>query len=160
MKLLRRPLPRPDAPRPKPAATRRRPRVLLIDPDAPSREVESLLVRYYGFDVQSAPDAAEGLHLARSDEPPDAIVCELFTDGVERGCMVAALKANPATAAVPVLVVSSHALPEEQARARAAGAVSFLPKPVRGDRLREELVRVLGEPPARAEIAARIRTRA
>ncbi|HYJ79776.1 MAG TPA: response regulator [Longimicrobiaceae bacterium] len=140
--------PRPVAPRRR-LSSRSRPLVLLIDPDAASRDIESLLVRYYGYEVRSAPDTAEGLHLARGDEP-GAIVCDLFDRGPGGESTVERLRGDPATAAVPILVVSSYVSAADEERAMAAGAVSFLPKPCRGDELRAALVGVLGEPPPRA----------
>lgn len=128
---------------------RTRPLVLLIDPDPASRDIESLLVRYYGYEVQSAPDTAEGLHLARGDEP-GAIVCDLFDRDPDGESTVERLRGDPATAAVPILVVSSYVSAADEERALATGAVSFLPKPCRGDELRSALVGVLGEPPPRA----------
>ena len=144
--------PRPSSP-PVHRATRpprRRPLVLLIDPDAASRDIESLLVRYYGYDVRSAPSAAEGLHLARADAP-SAIVCDLFDGDADGESTVERLREDPATAAVPIVVVSSCVRPGDAERARAGGAASFLTKPCRGDELRAALVEVLGEPPPRAQ---------
>lgn len=64
--IVLRPRSSPPAPHRAPRPARRRPLVLLIDPDAASRDIASLLVRYYGYEVRSAPTAAEGLRLARS----------------------------------------------------------------------------------------------
>lgn len=83
----------------------RRLRVLLIDPDAATREVEVLLVRYYGFEVRGASDLAEGLFMARV-ERPDAIVCELFAGAPRGPSTVARLRRDPATAGIPVVAIT------------------------------------------------------
>lgn len=134
-----------------PAPPERRPRVLLIDPDAANREVEVLLVRYYGFEVRGAPDLAEGLFMARV-ERPDAIVCELFADAPRGPSTVALLRRDPATAGIPVVAITPRGGAGLRERARIDGAVDFLTKPCRGDLLKKILERLLG--PAERAAAA------
>lgn len=120
-------------------------RVLLIDPDAASREIETLLVRYYGYDVRSTAAAVEGLSLARAEQP-DAVICELFA-AAPGGCStVALLKAHPATARIPVIVVTACDSDGEHEQARAAGAAEILSKPCRGDLLKAVLEHLIGIP--------------
>ncbi len=131
---------------------KQRPRILLIDPDAASREIESLLVRYYGYEVRSTPSAVVGLALART-EAPDAIVCELFAGAPGGRSTVSLLKSDPATSRIPVVVVSAWCRDGDRERARAAGAAEFLSKPCRGDLLKEVLARLVGTPEPAAAAA-------
>ena len=129
----------------------RRPRVLLVDPDAATREIEALLVRYYGYEVRSASNPAEALRLARA-ERPDAIVCELFAGAPGGRSTVALLRRDPATSGIPVIAIAPRGGAGEREQARADGAVDFLTKPCRGDLLKQVLDRLLG--PARPASAA------
>lgn len=130
---------------------RSRPLILLIDPDAASREIHSLLVRYYGYDVRSTPSAITGLAIAHA-EAPDAIVCELFADAPAGQSTVALLKADSFAARIPVVVVGGR--DEDREDARAAGAFEFLCKPCRGDLLKDALTRLAGASPPPAAAAA------
>lgn len=116
-----------------------------------SREIHSLLVRYYGYDVRSTPSAITGLAIAHA-EAPDAIVCELFADAPAGQSTVALLKADSFAARIPVVVVSGR--DEDREDARAAGAFEFLCKPCRGDLLKDALARLAGASPPPAAAAA------
>lgn len=100
--------------------------ILLIDPDPVSRDISTLLMRYFGYEVQAAATYREGLYLARAIRPA-AIVSELMVDGTGRKMAVEELTAHPATAGIPVLVLSSQDLPDDRERAlsRPAPPVSW-----------------------------------
>ncbi|MFG6415894.1 response regulator [Roseateles sp. DC23W] len=104
-------------------------RVLLVE----DNEVNAYLARYVleadGFDVEWVVNGQLALEAAAARRP-DIILMDLrmpVLDGFEA---TRRLKADPALCDVPVLAVSAQALPEEQARALAAGCVGHLGKPI------------------------------
>lgn len=100
--------------------------VLLIDDDRDNVEICSTLLAHFGFRVISAGDLDSGVRLACSSRPA-VVVAELF-GRTPAGCgVLEALRTRPETAAVPVIVLSAHALPAD--REAAAGAAVFLAKP-------------------------------
>ena len=131
-------------------------RILLVDPDPASRDIGGLLLRYLGYEVQAAATAREALHLAREARPA-AVVSELMGDVAEDGTIVEALARHPDTAAIPVLVLTTHVLPEDRERALSAGAARFLAKPCDGQRLRDALAEVVGDPHAARAAVSRSR---
>jgi CheY-like chemotaxis protein len=78
-------------------------------------------------------------------ESPALILMDLSLpklDGVEA---TRRLKADPATAGIPIIVLSAHAMKADEERARAAGCDDFLTKPIDEDRLFETIARHLGD---------------
>jgi DNA-binding response OmpR family regulator len=77
--------------------------------------------------------SALGLSAVLRARPPAAIVLDLGLPFRSGGALLGALKADPATAAIPVVVVSGA--PEALPRARAALAAAVLTKPAGPGRL-------------------------
>jgi CheY-like chemotaxis protein len=81
-----------------------------------------------GFDVSEAGDGAEGVCRARAVHP-DVVLMDVAMprmDGLEA---TRRLKRDPATATVPVVILSALSSPQDRRRALEAGAVDFLGKP-------------------------------
>jgi CheY-like chemotaxis protein len=102
-------------------------RVLVID-DAPEirRIAVFSLVRFGKMQALEAATGAEGIEVARR-ERPDAILLDLVLPDLEGTAVLAALKGDPATAAIPVVLLSAT-LPERE-RLRELGAQGALAKP-------------------------------
>lgn len=118
--------------------------VLLIEDDRDSREVYGTALRHSGYRVLEATDGGEGIRLAR-EHRPDVIVMDLGLPGVDGWRATETLKANPATADIPVIAVTVHVHEFYRARTQAVGCDSFLDKPCSPTRLLGEITRVLHE---------------
>jgi CheY-like chemotaxis protein len=131
--------------------------VLVADADQASRDVQSLLIRYYGYGVVVASTHAEAMRIARSGEV-GGVVCEPLYDVATRRTLVEALATEPRTCRLPVVVVSAPSGPAAREWALASGAVAVLEKPCNGVQLREALLEHMGpseptsppRPPARS----------
>ena len=88
---------------------RRRPRVLVVDDDPAARELVHAVLEPEGFEVSSADGGAAGLRAIR-DRPPDLVVLDLLMPDVDGFAVIDELRADPATAAVPVMVLTSASL--------------------------------------------------
>jgi signal transduction histidine kinase len=86
--------------------------------------------------VRSAPTGAQGLALIRSLAPA-LVLLDLNLPDVNGADVLAGLRADPATRDIPVVVVSSDAVPATSDRLRTAGAAAFLTKPLDLRELRE-----------------------
>jgi putative two-component system response regulator len=107
------------------------PTILVCDDDPSLRElVRAVLGNRYRF-VEAA-DGSEALELAR-ELPPDLIVLDVMLPGVSGIEVLEALHADPALAAIPVVVITawSHA----ELDAELAGADRFVRKPFDPDAL-------------------------
>ncbi|MBN1485006.1 MAG: response regulator [Chloroflexia bacterium] len=110
-------------------------KVLLIDDDAATRELIQRYLEREGLDVYGASDGPEGLRLARALHP-NAIVLDVRMPLMDGWDVLAALKADPTLADIPVIMAS---IVEDQERGFALGASEYITKPVE----REQLLRVL-----------------
>ena len=106
--------------------------VLVIDDEAAQRELMTRFLRRQGFAVRTASDGRTGLELARS-LAPRVILLDVMMPGMDGWSVLEALKADAATAKVPVVMVSFVAEPSTSAALGAADAVS---KPVDWGRLK------------------------
>jgi CheY-like chemotaxis protein len=112
------------------------PRIVVVEDNPGDVHLLRLALREAGVvcDLRVLEDGAEGMSLARregrhADRLPDLIVLDLNLpkhDGLE---VLAALRAQPAMRAVPVVVFSSSTSPSERARVEELGAEKFLAKP-------------------------------
>ncbi|HEY2031815.1 MAG TPA: ATP-binding protein [Myxococcales bacterium] len=120
----------PEAPLPAPgeaAASKSEERILAVDDNADMREyLERILSTRW--QVQTAPDGRAALEAIRAD-PPQLILADVMMPKLDGFGLVAALKADPRTAAIPVVLVSARAGEEASAEGRRAGADDYLVKP-------------------------------
>jgi DNA-binding response OmpR family regulator len=105
------------------------PRVLVADDEDDIRALVCVAVRRAGGTVVAdLADGAAALTAART-EPPDLAVLDVSMPGATGLEVCAALRTDPGTAAVPVLLLSAGASPDDVARGLAAGADAYLAKP-------------------------------
>ena len=101
-------------------------KVLIIDDDADIRSIARLsLSRVGGMDVIEAANGVEGVRKAR-EEQPDVILLDMMMPGVGGHEVLARLGAEESTAKIPVIVVTSHFLNEDERRqilSRAAAVI-------------------------------------
>jgi two-component system, cell cycle response regulator len=114
-------------------------RLVLIDPDPETREVFAQRLRAQGFVVEEAADGVAGAEMALAD-PPAAVVSDLWMPGVSGVQLSRLLRAEPATADVPVVLRAENDDARSRFWARRAGARCLVPKGRMG-----ELVRALGD---------------
>ena len=115
--------------------------VLVIDDDASQRDlVERFLIRQ-GFAVRTAEDGATGLEMARTLKP-HTILLDVMMPRMDGWSVLSKLKADPALAAIPVIMVT---FVNEPALGASLGAADMIPKPVDWERLREVMDRFRGE---------------
>jgi PAS domain S-box-containing protein len=121
--------PEPEPDDPEPAGGEPRTLVYVEDSTANAEFTRRLLARRPNVELLVAGDIATGRQLVR-ERDPDAVMLDVDLpdgDGVE---LLAELKADPATAAMPVLVVTADARPSQEERVLAAGATAYVAKPI------------------------------
>lgn len=103
--------------------------VLIIDDDEDIRMIAGLsLSRIGGMTVIEAGGGEEGVRRAKADRP-DVILLDMMMPTMDGSATLAALRALPATAAIPVVFLTCKVVGAELARMKALGAVGVLVKP-------------------------------
>ncbi|KAB1070206.1 ATP-binding protein [Methylobacterium planeticum] len=113
-------------------------RVLLADDNADMRDYVRRLLDARGYRVEAVADGAAALASARA-APPDLVLSDVMMPGLDGFGLLAALRADPALRAVPVILLSARAGEEAQIVGVGAGADDYLTKPFSA---RELLARV------------------
>jgi two-component system, cell cycle response regulator DivK len=123
-------------------------RLLLVEDNELNRDMLTRRLARAGYDIAHAGDGEAAIATARRLRP-DLILMDISIPKVDGYEATRQLKADPATAQIPVIVLTAHALPEDEQTARRAGANDFATKPVDFNALLEKISALL-EPPTPA----------
>ena len=105
--------------------------VLLVDDNAALLDLlTSSLCHIGGFRVLNALDGGSGLELSTS-ERPDCIVIDVMMPGIDGFQVAHALRGDPATAEIPLVMLTALAQEENRLAGLLSGADRYLVKPVR-----------------------------
>ncbi|MGZ3144323.1 SpoIIE family protein phosphatase [Lentzea chajnantorensis] len=102
--------------------------VLVADDNADMREYLTRLLHRAGYEVRAVDDGLAALESARA-RPPDLVVSDVMMPRMDGLSLVAALRADQRTLAVPVLLLSARAGQEASGEGLRAGADDYLVKP-------------------------------
>ena len=103
--------------------------ILIVDDDPAVREVLAILLEAEGFVVEEAEDSAAGLErLARGGI--DLVLVDMMLPGVDGLEFCRAVRSRPATAYLPIILVSASIERTAREVALASGADDFLAKPI------------------------------
>jgi signal transduction histidine kinase/two-component SAPR family response regulator len=103
-----------------------RERILVADDNADMRDYLRHLLR--GWDVETVGNGAEALERARTS-PPDLVVTDVMMPELDGFGLLSALRGDPRTSAVPVLMLSARSGEEARVSGLAAGADDYVVKP-------------------------------
>ena len=132
-------------------------RVLVVDDEPLNRKLAALRLRDAGFAVEVAGAGEEALSLARAS-PPDAILSDVLMPGMDGFLLCRAVRQDPGLAGLPVVLLSSSYVDEEDRRlAQEMGANALVARTpdlgAAADALADSLA-ARGAPPAVSETAA------
>ena len=118
------------------------PKILVVDDEALVRNMVCDGLAAAGHPVLTASSGEEALQVVEAERPA-CILLDIMMPELDGYDTCAALKSDPKTASIPVLLVSATTNPQVMDLAKKAGAVTVLRKPVRMDELRRTISRVL-----------------
>jgi two-component system chemotaxis response regulator CheY len=116
--------------------------VLVVDPDADTRDLYRKSFERNGCDVVEACDGRDALTKALI-RPPALVITEITLPLVDGFALCEILRRDHATNHVPILVVTADARASELSRARRLGASAVLVKPTTPEQMWEETQRLL-----------------
>ena len=102
--------------------------ILYVEDNELNRKMLRHLLRNTSYRLIEAHDGETGVTMARS-EHPDLILMDVQLPKISGIEATRKLKADPATAATPIIAITSFALSGDEQRAKEAGASAYLAKP-------------------------------
>src|SRR5438034_1808447 len=118
-------------------------KVLLVDDEDSLRKVMKELLEREGYEVAEARDGVQALDQV-DRMGPDIIVLDLNLPGLDGYGVLSHLRSRPATAGIPVIVLTAKGDEDNEVRVFELGADDFLTKPFRARALSARLEAVLG----------------
>lgn len=103
--------------------------ILVVDDDEANLALARALLEADGFEVATAVDAMTTFDVLK-DVVPDLILMDIQLPGMDGWELTRRLKRNIGTAHIPVIAVSAYGRQGDEERAREAGFVEFVAKPV------------------------------
>jgi len=121
-------------------------RVLIVDDNAASRVTLHQQVVGWGMTADTAEDGRDALELLRTPSglPYDLAILDLTLPGMDGIELASAIKADPALASLPLLIMTPLGQFGEQKRVREIEISGYLSKPVRQSQLRSSIAATLG----------------
>ena len=105
------------------------PTILVVDDDLANLALAEALLQAEGFQVRVAIDATSTLQVLQTVKPA-LILMDIQLPEVDGWELTRRLKADPATSAIPVIAITAYGKAGDQRKAKQAGFVEFLAKPV------------------------------
>jgi len=109
-------------------------KILVVDDDDSLRELLRMHLASAGYEVRTAADAISAGYQVLNN-PPDLILTDVSMPHMDGFEFVAALKADATLPSIPVIFLTS--MEDGDSRGKELGAVGYLTKPVRADKLLE-----------------------
>jgi diguanylate cyclase (GGDEF)-like protein/PAS domain S-box-containing protein len=103
--------------------------ILIVDDESLNRQLLQALLGPEGYVTRTAASGKEAL-AAIADDPPDLILLDVMMPGLNGRQVASAVKADPATRTIPIIMVTAQTDREARLAALDAGAEDFLSKPV------------------------------
>lgn len=103
-------------------------KILIIDDEAMFREATVCALQRKGFETVEAADGMEGAETARR-LLPDLIICDVNMDRMDGYTLLETLRQEPATAAIPFILMTGMGDVESMRRGMNLGADDYLAKP-------------------------------
>jgi CheY-like chemotaxis protein len=103
--------------------------IIIVDDEPDSVMVASDLLGFYGAKVHTACNGREALDLLQTVQP-DLVISDIAMPTMDGWDLITAIRQNPATADIPVLALTAHALITEKERGLKLGFTSYLVKPI------------------------------
>jgi len=118
------------------------PKILLVEANEMNRDMLSRRLSRNGFEVVIAVNGQQGVEMAAA-ELPDLILMDLSLPIMDGWEATRHVKANPATASIPIIALTAHALVQDREKALQAGCDDFDTKPIELPRLLEKIKELL-----------------
>jgi len=119
-------------------------KIVLIVDDAPANLAVLSEILKSSYQLRAAKNGALALKIAHAPTPPDVILLDVEMPDMDGFQVCEQLKSEDATRGIPVVFVTGHSQPEQQARGMALGAVGYISKPVDHEQFLKLVTELIG----------------
>jgi len=102
--------------------------VLIVEDESDVVDLLRYNLTKAGFAVLIAPDGLSGLEMARKNRP-DVVILDLMLPGMDGHSICKALKHDPHTEGIPILMLTAKSQPDERVKGLEIGADDYVTKP-------------------------------
>jgi two-component system cell cycle response regulator DivK len=120
-------------------------KILLVEDNEMNRDMLSRRLLRKGFEVVMAVDGGQAVTMAES-EHPDLILMDMSLPVIDGWEATRRVKAAEATAHIPVIALTAHAMSGDREKALSAGCDDYDTKPIEMPRLLEKIDALLARP--------------
>jgi len=117
--------------------------VLLVEDNEDNRTVYRTILEHFGYEVIEARNGEDGIRMAREDHP-DLILMDISIPLIDGWEATKILKGDAATANIPIIALTAHALATDRAKAQEVGCDGYLAKPCEPRRVVAEVEKFIG----------------
>ena len=103
--------------------------ILIVEDNEKNRKLARDVLQFHGYRTLEAPTAEDGLALAQAHRP-DLVLMDIQLPGIDGVTALERLRADPDTAAIPVVALTAFAMKDDQRRLLDAGFDGYLTKPI------------------------------
>jgi CheY-like chemotaxis protein len=121
------------------------PKVLLVEDDEMNRDMLSRRLIRRGFEVVMASDGEQAIAIAEA-HLPDLILMDMSLPVLDGWEATRRIRATPATARIPILALTAHAMDGDREKTIAAGCDDYDTKPIEFQRLITKIGAILERP--------------
>ena len=112
--------------------------ILVIEDNEQNMYLMTYLLEKNGFDVIQAREAEQGIVLA-ADKKPDLILLDIQLPDMDGYTVASKLRADPVSAGIPIIAVTSYAMPGDREKSLAAGCNAHIEKPIDPDTFLDQI---------------------
>ena len=107
-------------------------KILLIEDNEQNRYLATFLLERRGHKVAYASDGPLGIEMAETTRP-DIVLLDIQLPGMDGYAVARALRAKPDLKSIPIVAVTSYAMPGDREKAIASGCTGYIEKPIDPD---------------------------
>ena len=117
-------------------------RILVVEDDETNMYLTRFILKKGGYEVIEAESGEEGVELAIK-EKPDLIIMDEKLPGIDGLEAVKRIRKSKADGKIPIIALTSYALPGDKERALKAGCTGYITKPINPETFIDELKKYL-----------------
>ena len=103
--------------------------VLIVEDNEKNLKLARDVLKFHGFRIVEAMTGEDGVAMAR-EERPDLILMDIALPGIDGVEAARQLKAEHATAGIPIVALTASVMQADRSRFEAAGFAGLIPKPI------------------------------